>query len=40
MIKSGERRVDSRQQEGEFVRIPHAEMSLYPVPPAPMKKRR
>jgi hypothetical protein len=27
-----ERRVDARQQEGEFVRIPYAEMSLYPVP--------
>src|ERR1700722_20374316 len=27
-----ERRADARQQEGEFVRIPYAEMSLYPVP--------
>jgi hypothetical protein len=27
-----ERRADARQQEGEFVRVPYAEMSLYPVP--------
>ena len=27
-----ERRADARQQEGEFVRIPYAELSLYPVP--------
>ena len=27
-----EPRADARQQEGEFVRIPYAEMNLYPVP--------
>ena len=40
MIKSGERRADARQQEGEFVRIPYAEMGLLSTFCRPLRMRR